>query len=1542
MFCYKFFLLLSIFCLGFRAEARHAPDVESAIQLPQDRWTRNSVTLEILEFWYRVKPEIYWKTLDLFASNGELAGKLLTATPKAQYDTLLEHFIDAGNDHVLIGLMKLTVSLRSYVPVLASSFQHTLQPSLHMNCSSWLEFAGDRKAVCLDDANAFGHNPPPPTEEWTVEPSQLLPIDHVKNRHVRPLLIATASAVDPSFLKFYHTFCLSRPCAVRYVPENFSEIIYLSGYGSSLTIKNTEYVATNDDNTRAKLEQQLATGDDDETPGASFREMLKEFKSLDMPSEAEQQKEFLTIDLKLASIVLKSSNPLGMLRFLTENLPEFAGSIAKLEKVNPELRNECESNNNAILLVTPDQGVFSTRTYVAINGIPLDVTLDNAHSLTDILIHEYSLMSNLFAFNLTSPQIRAVLNSVSTPYSNDKKELVPCFKVINTKATRWWNNLEKDKRYAFMSSDIGMLAQPWFPGRLHPVKRNIYNAIFVPNLSDRFQLGTLLDCFDWIDRGFPVRFGFIPWVPRSYKSVSDNPQVELAVNFARITVVLFEGYGKKAAKEFLVQAWRHQGANGPPTLEVFDALYKAAIKGQKSKGLTLAPVSQPASVGKSENSSLTVSAPALISNWTFAQVVEKGGLGDRLLSSTLDFLSRFLVGPSGAGFLNGDLFELSQGYQNGFFFLLSAQLRHFADHISKGLLSETDDLFQYYQDQAHVQPRLNTLVVGSAERPLVYKMINNYESLSKFGKLSSNASRPLLLVLQANLDSVLGLEMLTTVLRKVISCGCFLVGVVPKPGSLNYNAWRTILHGTESAEELLRIVSGHLDKSRELGFARQLKNTTVGAALPTHDAYIEVAGGTTGESTLELWLNGRFLSDISDAGDVDGETLDQLIEFEWDNRLSSLFSQLNLSVGFDSFVQVSSLVSAQEATLKKLQSWTAIDASSTARDSSHTLRRTMPKFSGKNLSLVNSGGEESAFFKIDAVIDPIEPLSQKWSAILETLAGLPGVKVFVRLAPQSRLEGTVSSLLKDSRFYQTTFALEPHFTGSGQFAAVGAKWHNLPDSLLFSLDNDTPNAWLITPVAANADLDNIRAGPAFQSVRALYRLRNLLVEGYASDSDTGMPPRGLQYILTNHLNYSNVLSDTITMANLGYFQLQAQPGIWQLFIRPGKSLEIYHLEKVSNDRSPGSIVHVDTEDYGRGFQMVIDSWNGLTLRLQARKNRGKELQEILVSDDALVGELPAEKNVWRYVSDWVTGSNSSGTSKLKTINVFSVASGHLYERFLSIMMLSVRNSTSHPLKFWLIEQYLSPSFKEFVPRLAKKHNFEVVFVTYKWPHWLIAQKEKQRTIWGYKILFLDVLFPLSLDHVIFVDADQIVRADLGELVKMDLKGAPYGYTPFCNSREEMSGFRFWQEGYWKEHLQGKPYHISALYIVNLRRFREIAAGDRLRGQYQSLSRDPNSLSNLDQDLPNNMQHVVPIFSLPQDWLWCETWCSSESLKTAKTIDLCNNPLTKEPKLDRAKRLLPEWTTFDQLVQQAKSQFVSDKSDIAEQAATKSVSVEDEL
>ncbi|KNC72595.1 hypothetical protein SARC_14848, partial [Sphaeroforma arctica JP610] len=92
-------------------------------------------------------------------------------------------------------------------------------------------------------------------------------------------------------------------------------------------------------------------------------------------------------------------------------------------------------------------------------------------------------------------------------------------------------------------------------------------------------------------------------------------------------------------------------------------------------------------------------------------------------------------------------------------------------------------------------------------------------------------------------------------------------------------------------------------------------------------------------------------------------------------------------------------------------------------------------------------------------------------------------------------------------------------------------------------------------------------------------------------------------------------------------------------------------------------------------------------------------------------------------------SSTNSTRKGQVINVFSIASGHLYERFLSIMILSVLKQTNNPVKFWLFENSLSPTFKDFLPHFAEEKDFDYQLVTYKWPQWLRAQTEKQRIIW---------------------------------------------------------------------------------------------------------------------------------------------------------------------------------------------------------------------
>lgn len=406
----------------------------------------------------------------------------------------------------------------------------------------------------------------------------------------------------------------------------------------------------------------------------------------------------------------------------------------------------------------------------------------------------------------------------------------------------------------------------------------------------------------------------------------------------------------------------------------------------------------------------------------------------------------------------------------------------------------------------------------------------------------------------------------------------------------------------------------------------------------------------------------------------------------------------------------------------------------------------------------------------------------------------------------------------------------------------------LNDTTTYSTMLNTPHSWDVESLSSEFDVDNILLSELPSTVHmAKYLLSGVIIEGYCHD-ENGSAATGAILKTAD--------ADTTVMKHRGYFQLPGDIGV-----------------NVIECKSPGfilsnSILSIDT--FATTYHSISVEKTGSSTK--------------------------------RVIND--TPSNIS------RVDVFAVASGHLYERLLKIMMISVIRHTESHVTFWILKNFLSPQFKASLPDMATKYKFQYKLVKYNWPEWVVPQHEKQRIIWGNKILFLDELFPSDLKRVIYVDADQIVRTDLHELMTMDFESAPYAFTPFCDSRPETEPYRFWKQGSWKQHLRGRKYHISALFAVDLEEFRKRGAGDLLRKTYSSLAVDGHSLANLDQDLPNFLQGMLPIFSLPQNWLWCETWCSDETMDEAKTIDLCNNPLTKIPKLKIAQTRVKEWPGLD--------------------------------
>jgi UDP-glucose:glycoprotein glucosyltransferase len=667
-----------------------------------------------------------------------------------------------------------------------------------------------------------------------------------------------------------------------------------------------------------------------------------------------------------------------------------------------------------------------------------------------------------------------------------------------------------------------------------------------------------------------------------------------------------------------------------------------------------------------------------------------------------------------------------------------------------------------------------------------------------------------------------------------------------------------------------------------------------------------------------ILVNGRFVGPIPAGKAFSKDDVEMLVAYETNKRIQPINKALE-------GLQLTDKI-ASPFDIAKLQSLVALSSISDVPEgfyeSAPTLRVDFFKKWNQTHTTITKGDTNTATFQIVASIDPATELAQRWVPILKTLSDMAGVHLQLFLNPKQTLQE-----LPVKRFYRYLLDSKPAFNADGSIDSLKAHFSGIPKEALLNLAMDVPPAWLVAPEESIHDLDNVKLSslPAGANIDAIYGLESILIEGHSRDTTNGgQPPRGAEVVLATEKDPH--FADTIIMANLGYFQFKANPGFYNIHLKSGRSKEVFTLD------SAGALGWAPVPG-DETSELVLMSFQGTTLFPRLSRKPGQEDADVLAPDESLASELVEKgtqkvnklfnkiglnfnsEKVLKKGAELLTGSKSSTAAKRTQadINIFSVASGHLYERMLNIMMLSVTKHTNHTVKFWFIEQFLSPSFKSFLPHMAAEYGFSFEMVTYKWPHWLRQQSEKQREIWGYKILFLDVLFPLDLDKVIFVDADQIVRTDMYELVEFDLEGAPYAFTPMCDSRTEMEGFRFWKTGYWVNFLRGRPYHISALYVVDLVRFRALAAGDRLRQQYHSLSADPNSLSNLDQDLPNNMQFNLKIKSLPQEWLWCETWCSDESLKEAKTIDLCNNPQTKEPKLERARRQVPEWNLYDEEV-----------------------------
>ncbi|BDA49281.1 UDP-glucose:glycoprotein glucosyltransferase 1 [Coccomyxa sp. Obi] len=1335
----------------------------------------------------------------------------------------------------------------------------------------------------------------------------------------------------------------------------------LPGFGVELAIKNMEYSALDDSKVEAEKEAAKEAGEEEEGPleveGFLFKRLIERrpdnrqellsFRDHLLASSADNEAlkvwDMKELGLQAAARIVASSEPLRALTQMAQNFPNLAAALSRVA-VPKQLRAELKKLHRVL------QGGSS---FMLVNGIPTDMGNFDLYSLMEQIRKEVRLSDMMKETGLQSEDIAALVQLRSQMKEVDAEDLRIDLRTPD--AIHWLNDIETGRQYWHWPQTLNMLLQPMFPGQLHRVQRNLYSVVALidpTNLEGLQAAGVLLELYS---ATWPVRCGLILLPPDTIQRVKQSgADVAAGAAWEDLTaseraslafMYLENAAGAPAAFKFLGKA-REVHAQ---TEKEDDALSWASVEA--------AFLSAWKDLPDTRNRDLKPAAAL--------EEMVKGAreLNEELVKGVAFAMSKGVAGLGTAVWVNGLLITSSEGvpWEQMIPYQLQVEQQRLQEAVYFSRIQDSDEdllgaILRAFDAAPKYNPRLlqtdTDSAAGSAQQvALVGPSLNvSQQPWSQLGYLHHASTQDEVKGIShwviADLDSQEGQKLVLAALGhlEAESSQGARVALIHNPSKAKISMLaravtaasrlqtrrpkivpflRTLLEshpGVGTADEVIALAkeAGLNEKALEADL-----KASKSAAAALAKSCRKVLGLQAGAAAVVT--NGRVVP-LADSDPLVAEDFELLtLHANAAQVANQVAAVVTVAQAEGRTVNAGAAAAAAEA--DEVEEWTSDQLSDAAAVASSVLAHHGAASQGgakaaklltalqglspeaSNISVPGTG----AAVEIWAVLDPLSKTAQRVAPVLQFLADTlqPSIKVF--LNPQAELPD-----MPLKSFYRYSL-LEVSMSDEGRLALPGrpaAAFSGLPSGRILTLNMDVPEAWLVEPVRADLDLDNLRLADlgAAPSLQAEFELEALLLTGSCVDiaarSREQMTPRGVQLVLGT--SQQPAIVDTIVMSNLGYFQLKAAPGAFDLQLAPGRSRTLY----VIDNSTAGVVAQGAAEEENViSTRVSIDSLGGRSMRLNLHKRPGMEDEDVLGGDEGETG------SVWGKVSSWLTpgtkdksaGSTLSAEEDPDCIHIFTVASGHMYERLQKIMVLSVLRTTKNRVKFWFIKNYMSPQMKRFLPQMAAHYSFDYEFVTYKWPTWLHKQTEKQRIIWAYKILFLDVLFPLSLRKVIFVDSDQIVRADFAELWNMDLKGAPLAYTPFCDNNRDMEGFRFWKQGFWKDHLRGRPYHISALYVVDLVRFRQSAAGDQLRVVYDQLSRDPASLSNLDQDLPNYAQHQVPIFSLPQEWLWCETWCGNATKKYAKTIDLCNNPLTKEPKLDSARRIVAEWPGLDEEV-----------------------------
>ncbi|XP_017806856.1 UDP-glucose:glycoprotein glucosyltransferase 2 isoform X2 [Papio anubis] len=1402
------------------------------------KWPETPLLLEASEFMAEESNEKFWQFLETVQ---ELAIYKQTESDYSYYNLILKK---AGQflDNLHINLLKFAFSIRAYSPAIQMFQQIAADEPPPDGCNAFVVI--HKKHTCkINEIKKLLKKAASRTRPYLFKGDHKFPT----NKENLPVVILYAEMGTRTFSAFHKVLSAKAQneeilyVLRHYIQKPSSRKMYLSGYGVELAIKSTEYKALDDtqvttvtnttveDETEANEVQGFLFGKLKEIY-SDLRDNLTAFQKYLIESNKQMTPlkvwELQDLSFQAASQIMSTPvyDAIKLMKDISQNFPIKARSLTRIA-VNQHMREEIQENQKDLrdrFKIQPgDARLF-------INGLHVDMDVYDPFSILDMLKLEGKIMNGLRNLGIDGEDMSKFLklNSHIWEYTYVLD--------IRHSSIMWINDLENDDLYITWPTSCQKLLKPVFPGSIPSIRRNFHNLVLFIDPAQEYTLDFIKLADLFYSHKVPLRIGFV-------FVLNTDDEVDGANDAG---VALWRAFNY-IAEEFDIS-------------EAFISLVHMYQKVKKDQNI------------------LTVDNVKSVLQNTFphANIWDILGINskyDEERKTGASFYKMTGLGPLPQALYNGEPFKHEEMNIKELEVAVLQRMMDASVYLQRevflGTLNDRTNAIDFLMDRNNVVPRINSLILHANQQYLNListSVTADVEDYSTFFFLDSQDKSAVIaknmyyltqdddskisavtLWIIADFDKPSGRKLLFNALKHMKTSVHSRLGIIYNPTSKINEENTAISRGILAAfltqkTRFLRSFLGQLAKEKTATAiysgdkiktfliegmnknAFEKKYNTVGVNIfRTHQLFCQdVLKLRPGE--MGIVSNGRFLGPLDE--DLYAEDFYLLEKITFSNLVEKIKDIVeNMGINSNNMSDFIMKVDALMSSLPKRAS------------------RYDVTFLRENHSVIKMNPQENdTFFDVIAIVDPLTRQAQKMAQLLVVLGKIINMKIKLFMNCRGRLsEAPLES------FYR--FVLEPELmSGANDVSSLGpvAKFLDIPESPLLTLNMITPEGWLVETVHSNCDLDNIHLKDTEKTVTAEYELEYLLLEGHCFDKVTEQPPRGLQFTLGT--KNKPVVVDTIVMANHGYFQLKANPGAWILRLHQGKSEDIYQI--IGHE---GTDSQADLED----IIVVLNSFKSKILEVKVKKETGKIKEDILTDEDEKT------KGMWDSIKSFTIRLHKEEKKEKDVLNIFSVASGHLYERFLRIMMLSVLRNTKTPVKFWLLKNYLSPTFKEVIPHMAKEYGFQYELVQYRWPRWLRQQTERQRIIWGYKILFLDVLFPLAVDKIIFVDADQ-----------------PQGNG-------------------WISFLENRILGITSF---------------KTEIPYQ--------------DLPNDMIYQVAIKSLPQDWLWCETWCDDESKQRAKTIDLCNNPKTKEPKLKAAARIVPEWVEYDAEIRQLLDHLENKKQD----------------